>query len=386
MNNYKLFISAGDSSGDIHGANLMRCLHAKNPAITFYGLGKERMIDAGLHCLYDMSTKSLMWLHVLTELSTFLHMKKNCVRFFQQETPCAVILIDYCGFNFQLAKAAKKLKIPVIYYICPQLWAHGPWRIKKLKKLVDALIVIYPFEKSFYEKSGLPVTYVGHPLFDEINKDHRTNNHPSNEKKQEEGYTVSLLPGSRKQEITRLLPILLQAAHHIKQTIPSTKIIVSCTSKQYFPLISSMVEESHVSCEIIVGNIHTIIQSSDICLAGAGTVTLQIAYYHKPMVIMYKISPFSYFIAKPFLTTPYIGLVNRLANKMIVPETLMCGRNYTELANQAISLIVNSQKREMCIEDLRSLMKEIGKPGASEHAAEEIVRFINQKSHEIAEK
>ncbi|MCF6149676.1 MAG: lipid-A-disaccharide synthase [Candidatus Kuenenia sp.] len=379
MNNYKMFISAGDSSGDIHGANLMRCLLKKNPNITFYGLGKERMNEAGLHSLYDMTTKSLMWLHVLTELTTFLHMKKNCVHFFQQETPCAVILIDYCGFNFQLARASKKLKIPVIYYISPQLWAHGPWRIKKLRKLVDTLIVIYPFEKSFYEKSGLPVTYVGHPLFDEIDKEHRNNNQLPKKEKQEGESIVSLLPGSRKQEIIRLLPILLKTARQIKQTVPSLKILVSCNSEQYFSLISSIVEGSHVPCEIIVGNVHTIIQSSDICLAGAGTVTLQIAYYHKPMLIVYKISPFAYFIAKPFITTPYIGLVNKLANKMIVPETLMCGNNCTQLANQVIPLLLNSQKRDTCIGNLRSLMEEIGKPGASERAAEEILHFLKQR-------
>ncbi|WP_295100285.1 lipid-A-disaccharide synthase [uncultured Candidatus Kuenenia sp.] len=383
MNNYKIFISAGESSGDIHGANLMRSLLKKNPNITFYGLGKERMNEAGLHCLCDMKTKSLMWLHALTELSAFLRMKKDCVRFFQHETPCAVILIDYCGFNFQLARAAKKLKIPVIYYITPQLWAHGPWRIKKLRKLVDFLIVIYPFEKSFYETSGLPVTYVGHPLFDELDRERRINNHLSMEEKQVGEYIVSLLPGSRKQEIIRLLPLLLRAAKQIKQTIPSIKILVSCTSEQYFSLIRLIVEASHLPAEIIVGCVRKIIQSSDICLAGSGTVTLQIAYYHTPMLIVYKISPFAYFIARPFLTTPYIGLVNILANKMIVPETLMCSNNYSRLANQAIELLRNNQKRHLCIENLRSLMDDIGKLGASERAAEEIFRFLRQETQPV---
>ena len=127
----KIFISAGESSGDIHGANLMRCLLEKDLNITFYGLGRENMAKAGLRGLHDMSQKSLMWLHALTELSTFLRMKKDCIHFLRQEMPCAVILIDYCGFNFYIARAAKKLGIPVIYYISPQLWAHGPWRVKR---------------------------------------------------------------------------------------------------------------------------------------------------------------------------------------------------------------------------------------------------------------
>lgn len=374
-NIYKIFISAGESSGDIHGANLMRCLMKKNPSLKFYGLGKENMKRAGLHCLHDMSTKSLMWLHVLTELTTFLQMKRDCIRFFQQEKPDAVILIDYCGFNFHLARAAKKLGIPVIYYICPQLWAHAPWRVKKMKKLVDKLIVVYPFEKPFYERAGIPVTYVGHPLFDEISKEGIDEGIVSELKKQRETI-VSFLPGSRKQEIVRILPLLLQSAARIQQTIPSVKFLVSCSDEQHLDLVQTITRESGVNCKIMVGNVHEVIKASDLCIAGAGTITLQIAYYLKPMIIVYKISPFAYFIARPFLITPYIGLVNTLAQKMIVPELLMYRKNYAWLASQAIQLLNDPQKRLACIHELSLLMDKMGKPGASEHAAEEVLKLI----------
>ena len=375
-NVFKIFISAGDSSGDIHGANLMSCLMKKDPRIKFYGLGKENMKRAGLHCLHDMSTKSLMWLHVLAELTTFLQMKKDCIRFFQQERPDAVILIDYCGFNFLLARAAKKLGIPVIYYICPQLWAHGPWRVKKMQKLVDKVIVIYPFEETFYDNAGIPVTYVGHPLFDEIYKEGVDEGIVSKLKKQGETI-VSFLPGSRRQEIVRLLPLLLQSAVRIHQTIPSAQFLISCSDEQHFNLVETITKKSKAPCKIIVGNVHEVIKASDLCIAGAGTITLQIAYYLKPMIIVYKISPFSYFIAKPFLTTPYIGLVNTLAHKMIVPELLMFRKNSTWLANQAIQLLNNNQKRQTCINELTVLVDRIGKPGASEHAADEILNLLN---------
>lgn len=373
---YKIFISAGESSGDIHGANLMRCLMKKNPSLKFYGLGKENMKRAGLHCLHDMSTKSLMWLHVLKELTTFLQMKKDCIRFFQQERPAAVILIDYCGFNFHLARAAKKLGIPVIYYICPQLWAHAPWRVKKMKKLVDKLIVVYPFEKPFYESAGIPVTYAGHPLFDEISKEGIDEGIVSELKKQGETI-VSFLPGSRKQEIVRILPLLLQSAARIQQTIPSAKFIVSCSDEQHLGLVQTITKESGVNCKIVVGNVHEVIKASDLCIAGAGTITLQITHYLKPMIIVYKISPFAYFIARPFLTTPYIGLVNTLAHKMIVPELLMCKENYAWIADQAIQLLTNNQKRQTCIHELTGLIDRIGKPGASEHAADEILKLFH---------
>lgn len=373
----KIFISAGESSGDVHGANLMRCMLEKDPHIKFYGLGRENMKHAGLLCLHDMSKKSLMWLHVLTELSAFLRMKRDCAYFFKKERPQGVILIDYCGFNFHLAKAAKKYKIPVIYYISPQVWAHAPWRVKKMKKLVDTLIVIYPFEKRLYENAGISAAYVGHPLFDEISKLGVDEKIVSELKEQLGDNIVSFIPGSRKQEIVRLLPLLLQSALQIQQAIPSARFLISCSNEQHLDLINTLAKDSKVFCKIIVGNIHETIKASRLCMAGAGTVTLQIAYYLKPMIIVYKISPFAYFIAKPFLTTPYIGLVNKLANKMIVPELLMHRGDYDWLAKEAVQLLNNDQKRQACIHDLSVLIDTIAKPGASERAADEILKLLN---------
>src|SRR3989339_1836581 len=255
----KIFMSAGESSGDIHGANLMRCLLEKDPHITFYGLGRENMAMAGLHGLHDMSQTSLMWLHALTEISTFLEMKKDCIRFLRQERPSAVILIDYCGFNFYIARAAKKLGIPVIYYISPQLWAHGPWRVKKMKKLVDKLLVIYPFEKSFYDNAGIPVTYVGHPLFDEIQKEDVDEGLVAELKKQLGETIVSFLPGSRRQEIVRLLPLFLQSAVQIHQKIPWAQFLISCSNDQHFDLISNILKGYKINFKIVVGNIHEVI-------------------------------------------------------------------------------------------------------------------------------
>ncbi|MBI4221069.1 MAG: lipid-A-disaccharide synthase [Planctomycetes bacterium] len=375
----KIFISAGESSGDIHGAHLMRYLLEKDSNITFYGLGRENMLKAGLHGLHDMTHKSLMWLHALTELSTFMKMKKDCIHFLGRERPCAVILIDYCGFNFPIARAAKKLGIPVIYYISPQLWAHGPWRVRKMKKLVDKLLVIYPFEKPFYDNAGIPVTYVGHPLFDEIHKEGVDEGLVTELKRQLGETIVSFLPGSRRQEIVRLLPLFLQSAVQIHQKIPSAQFLISCSNEQHFDLMSGIAKEFHVPYKIVVGNVHEVIETSSLCIAGAGTITLQIACYLKPMIIAYKISPFAYFIAKPFLITPFIGLVNKLAGKMVVPERLMCRGNHAWLVNQAIQLLNNTQTRQACIRELSLLMDKIAKPGASEHAADEILNLLGSK-------
>ena len=380
--NKKIFISAGESSGDIHGANLMRCLLERDPNVIFYGLGKENMRQAGLHSLHDMSKKSLMWLHALTEISTFWKIKRDCVRFFRRERPGVVILIDYCGFNFHLARAAKKLGIPVVYYVCPQIWAHGPWRAKKMKKLVDKVIVIYPFEKSFYDKAGVPSVYAGHPLFDEICKIGVNEDMVSRLKKPEAGRIISFLPGSRKQEIVRLLPMFLRSASLIKQAIPSVRFIISCNDAHHLDLITALAKEAGVPYQIVVGNAHEIIKASDLCMASAGTVTLQIAYFGKPMIIAYKISLFACFIVKPFLTTPYIGLVNRLAGRMIVPERLMYRDDACWLAKQAIQLTSDEQKRNDCVRELSAIMEQIAKPGASARAAEEIATLLRHYYHD----
>ena len=378
----KIFISAGEAAGDIHRANLMRCLLEKYPNVTFYGLGKENMRQAGLHSLHDMSKKSLMWLHALTELSTFWKMKRDCVSFFRQERPGVVILIDYCGFNFHLARAAKKLGIPVVYYVCPQIWAHGPWRVKKMKKLVDEVIVIYPFEKSLYDKAGVPAVYAGHPLFDEISKIGVDEDMVSGLKKPEAGRIISFLPGSRRQEIVRLLPMFLRSAVLIKQAIPSVRFIISCNDAQHLDLVTALTKEVDVPYQIVVGNAHEIIKASDLCMASAGTVTLQIAYFRKPMIIAYRISFFACFIAKPFLSTPYIGLVNRLAGKMIVPERLMYRNDAAWLAKQAIQLTCDEQKRRDCVRELSLIMDQIARPGASARAAEEIARSLRRYYHD----
>jgi lipid-A-disaccharide synthase len=372
----KIFISAGDPSGDIHGANLMQSLLEKDPGIVFYGLGKEKMKQAGLHTLHDMSKKSLMWLHALTELSTFLKMKKDCVRFFRRENPCAVILIDYCGFNFHLAKAAKKLGIPVIYYVCPQVWAHGPWRVKKMKNLIDKLLVIYPFEKPFYENAGISTCYVGHPVFDEIHKIGVDEAVVAELKKQSGETIVSLLPGSRRQEIVRLLPLFMQSAVQMRQTLPSAQFLVSCSNEQHLELIHEITKAFNIPYKVLVGNVHEVIKASALCIAGAGTVTLQVAYFHKPMIIVYKIAPFAYFIAKPFFITPYIGLVNKLADRMIVPEILLYKNAPEWITKHSLPLLTDTTKRASCIHDLSLLMEKIAKPGASEHVAEEVLNVL----------
>ena len=383
METKKIFISAGETSGDIHGSNLIREIHKKNPSITFHGLGRNRMVEAGMHCIHDMSSRSVMWLHTLKKIPELWNIFKDCTRFFDEEKPELVILIDYAGFNFYLAKSAKRRNIPVMYYISPQLWAHGSWRVKKIRKLVDRMVVVYPFEEAFYANEGVSVKYVGHPLFDELHMREIDEAFVEKMKDGEDKAIVSLLPGSRKQEIRRLLPVLLKTATVIHERNPSVKFIVSCSNKRNLELIEGITKSfasansnKNLPIEIVTGKISEVIKASSLCISSSGTVVLEIANYHVPMVICYRVSPFSYFIARPFMTTPYICLVNAIAKKPVVPEKLMYRDDYKWLASRATELLLDEEKREMCIAGLKEITSLIGTPGASARAADEALSMI----------
>ncbi|MFQ5687285.1 MAG: lipid-A-disaccharide synthase, partial [Candidatus Scalindua sp.] len=282
-----------------------------------------------------------------------------------------------------LAKAAKRRNIPVMYYISPQLWAHGPWRVKKIRKLVDRMVVIYPFEEAFYASEGVSVKYVGHPLFDELHTREIDEALVGKLKDGEGKAIVSLLPGSRKQEISRLLPVLLKAAAAIHERIPSVKFLLSCSNIRNLELINwitksftSANSNKNLSIEIVTGKISEVIKASSLCISSSGTVVLGIADYHVPMVICYHVSPFSYFIARPFMTTPYICLVNAIAGKTVVPEKLMYRDEYRWLASRATELLLNEEKREICIAGLKEITSLIGAPGASAKAADEALSMV----------
>ncbi len=378
----KIFISVGETSGDIHGSNLIRAIHKKNPSISVYGIGRHKMVEAGLHCIHDMSSRSVMWLHALRKIPELWNIFKDCTRFLDEEKPDLVILMDYVGFNLYLAKAAKKRDIPVMYYISPQLWAHGSWRVKKIRKFVDRMVVIYPFEEAFYANKGVSVRCVGHPLFDELNAKNIDGDLIEKIKDGEHKTIISLLPGSRKQEIKSMLPLLLKTATIIHCKIPSVKFLISCSNQRNMELIKGIINSftpansKQLTIEIVTDKISEVIKSSSLCISNSGTVTLEIANYQIPMIACYRVSPFAYFVSKPFIDTPYICLVNAIAGKEVVPEKTLYWDDYKWLASRAADLLLNDKKRQICINELKEITSLIGIPGASEKVAEEALGMV----------
>lgn len=376
----KIFISAGEQSGDLHGSNLIYAIHEKDPDIEIYGLGNRKMANAGMHCIHDMTKRSVMWVHAITKIHEFFKIFSDSIKFFKAQRPDLVILIDYCGFNFYLAKAAKKLGIPVMYYISPQIWAHGKWRVKKIKKLVDKMVVIYPFEEEIYREAGVPVKYVGNPIADELTKQSPDNEYIARLKRENGDNIIALLPGSRVQEIKKILPLLLKTSLLIHKVRDSVKFIVSCSEERHKELIENLVTLHHITdipATIIVGNLAEIVKASKLCLTGSGTVTLKIAYYLTPMIIIYKISSYAYFIANPFIQSPFLSLVNKLADDFIVSERLMYRNDYKWLVSSSLELLDNDEVRTNCINNLQKIKQTISLPGASENAAIEALELIN---------
>lgn len=373
----KIFISAGEQSGDFHGSNLICEILKKDSSIGISGLGGDKMINAGMKCIHDMTKKSVMWIQSVTKIHEFFGILSDTSQFFKEERPGLAILIDYCGLNFYIAKSAKKLGIPVMYYISPQVWAHGGWRVKKLKKLVDKMVVIYPFEEQLYKNVNVPVRYVGNPIIDEISKKSPDEEYILHLNKEHGNNIISLFPGSRKQEIKKFLPILLKTATLLHNVDRSTRFIVSCSDISHDNIIKDMVKNSSIPVSVIDGNLAEIVKSSKLCLACSGTVTLKIAYYLTPMIIIYRISSYGYFIAKPFRQSPYLSLVNRLAEEFIVPERLMFKNDYKWLLSSAIKLLNNIEVRKKCIEDLKKIRELIScTPGVSKKVADEAISMI----------
>ena len=372
----KLFFSVGDTSGDQHASHLMAELRRLVPDIEMRGFGGDRMVEAGMHCDFNMVHRSVMWLHSIKHIPELRGVLRTAAQIFESDPPDLVVLVDSVGFNLYVAREAKRRGIPVIYYISPQLWAHGGWRVKKLRRFVDKVLVIYPFEVDFYSAHRVPVAYVGHPLFDELTHTSLDAEVVGRLQPPEGKRCVAILPGSRRQEIENLLPILIRAAKGLQTRLGDLEFCIACSGPEHVERIRHIMGQHDVAFPIEVGKASEVISASDLCLTSSGTATLQVAYFAKPMVIVYRVSALFYFFARPFVTTPFIGLANVLAGKEIVPEFVLIRPRFDLITDAAAELLTNPERCEECVRNLADLRDRVAQPGASQNAAREILQFL----------
>lgn len=386
----RIFLSAGEPSGDLHGANLIESLRARLPGAEFIGYGGPRMAEAGAKLLYPLTELAVMWfLSVVANLVTFLRLILRADRYFRLHRPDVVILIDYPGLHWWIARRAKARGIPVVYYVPPQLWAWAGWRVSKVRKTIDLVLCSLPFEPDWYRARGVSqVDYVGHPYFDELNE-RELNESVLEELRDAEsqGPLVAILPGSRTQELKRNLPIMIAAAHKVAKERSKVQFAVACVHDKHKSLAESIVRETlsslghpAIHLKIHAGRTPEIIRAASIAWAVSGSVSLELMMEALPTVVLYKVNRFDLMIARPFIKAKYITLVNLLADAELMPEYLTERDVSEELASWARTWLDDPMAHARATANLAALRHVVARPGASQRAAARIVALLDQHS------
>lgn len=369
---FKVMIVAGEASGDLHGSYLVRAMKELAPSLSFYfyGIGGEKMQQAGVTLLANSSDLAVMGvIEVLSRLKFIMGVMRTLKRTLATERPDLLILIDYPGFNLPLAKAAKKKGIKVFYYISPKVWAWRKGRIKMIRRVVDHMALILPFEEEIYRKAGVRATFVGHPLLDEIELTKPTEEIRADLKMEAEKITVALLPGSREGEVRRLLPEMVQAARILTNRFPSIQFVLPVAHTLPPELISGIIAQSGIAVRLVTGRTYEALAISDVAIVASGTATLETALLVKPMVIVYKVSPLTYFLGKMVVRVKHMGLANIIAGKTVVPELMQKDFTPERVAHEVALILEDQNIRDRMIKDLLDIRARLGEPGASRRAA-----------------
>lgn len=395
----KIFFSVGEPSGDLHGANLIHELRRRDPSLRFSGLGGSRMAAAGCDLMQDMTELAVMGLlPALRKLPQFLALFRRVKQSLQAERPEAVVLIDYPGFNWHVAKAAKALGIPVFYYGLPQVWAWATWRVAKVRRYVDHALVKLPFEERWFRDRGCNATYVGHPYFDEL-RTRQLDQTFLTEQQQDSRRLITILPGSRRQEVRDNLPTLLQAAARIYEQLPQTRFAIASYNEQQAEMARQQIASLMLPVQVFVGRTPELIDAAQICLACSGSVSLELLYHAKPSVILYKVSWGMYHVILRLMNARYITLVNLLATDRLLitdrrpydrnspddagvlfPEYPTYGDKSREIAEHAVQWLTDEPKRQALIDRLNELRGQVATGGASARAAQYILRELQPVS------
>ncbi len=373
----KIMIMAGEASGDLHGANLVREIRRQDQSIAFFGVGSRNMKEAGVQLLADASQISVVGAtEVLTHLRPLCRVFNRLKRFLGQERPDLLILIDFPDFNIMLGKKAKKLGIPVLYYISPQVWAWRRGRIKTITALVKAIVVVFPFEVALYKNAGANVRFVGHPLTDVVKSPYS-----QAEAKAQFGLaagkrTIAVLPGSRKREIGYLLPDMLRAAQILNQRFRDLQFILPVAPTLTEDFLGPFIRNSPVPVTLVDGRVYDVLRASDAALVASGTATLETGLMAVPMVIAYRVSALSYFIGRMIVNVEHIGLVNIVAGKRLVPELVQQEATPQNMADALSALIADRERYDRVKSELTGIRARLGEAGANARVAAVVLELM----------
>jgi lipid-A-disaccharide synthase len=374
-----ILIIAGEASGDLHGSNLVKSLKRQADGLRFWGIGGSRMAEAGVELMFSSTELSVVGLtEVFAKLSVIGRAIRGVRSELKRRKPDLAILIDYPGFNLHIARSARRLGVPVFYYISPQVWAWRRGRVRKISRRVDRMAVILPFEASFYRDHGVEVDYVGHPLMDACPTDGGFGTAPSLKRGRGNEIVVGLLPGSRKEEIARILPEMIGAAEILKERRGVNRFLLQSADGIDPDFLRTVMARPTVEIQVVGGVIYDMLGACDLVLAASGTVTLETAIAGVPMVIGYKLSPFTFRVAKAVVNVPHIGLVNLVAGERVVPELVQRDCTAGTLASEAMKILDDAEYREKMILGLEKVRLRLGRGGASERAAKIALEMMGE--------
>jgi lipid-A-disaccharide synthase len=391
----RIFISAGEPSGDLHAANLIRSLKRISPDAEFTGFGGSQMESAGARLLYPLVNLAVMWfLNVFLNIVTFVRLVFLADRHFRTERPDAVVLVDYPGLHWWIARRAKARGVPVIYFVPPQIWAWAGWRIKKIKKYFDLVLCSLPFEPDWYRARGFEnAIYVGHPYFDEL-KDRPLDASFLASEREQSGELISILPGSRTQEVLRNLPDMVRAANKLALERPGVRFGVACLHERHRELaeeiVANVIEKDgaapDLKIEIHAGKTPELIRLARVAWAVSGSVGLELLVETLPTVVLYKIRRFDLWVARFFIKSRYISLVNLLAETELFPEYLTWRDSSDELVRWGLLWLNDPAARDEARTALATLRYHVARPGATDRAAERIARLLVRDREERPER
>jgi lipid-A-disaccharide synthase len=377
----RLLLSCGEASGDLYAGALIRELLALDPTLSISGLGGPRFAAAGGRLVDDYRELSVTGLtEWIPKLPRLLTARRRLVAEAASQRPDALVLIDFSGFNFRLAPAIRRLGVPVIYYISPQIWASRPGRLATIKRIADRVLVIFPFEAAIYEKGGVPVEFVGHPLIDLATPTASREQFLAQHGLAPAAPTIAILPGSRPNEVSRILPDLAAAARLIRRDVPAAQFVVARAPHMDDALFAPVrAGDPDMRFTVVEGDTDTVLASADVALTASGTATVQAALHDTPMVVVYRMAPLSYQLARRVVTLDTIGMVNLIAGEAIAPELVQDAFTPDAVAREAVSMLTDRDRAARIRAGLATVRARLGGPGGSRRAAEAILRLVGER-------
>lgn len=371
----KILISCGEPSGDLYAGALAVEIRRRAPDASVFGLGGQRLLAGGGELLEDYRGLSVTGIfEALRVLPRSLAALRRLLAAVRHNRPDVLVAVDFPDFNFRLASAVRRFGVPVVYYVSPQLWAWRPSRMKVMKRIADRVLVIFPFEEEIYRRANVPVEFVGHPLIDLVRPQQ-----PRETFLQEQGLdpgrpAIALLPGSRPNEVHRLLPVMSAAARIVADRLPGAQFVVA-RAPSLEDRLFSRVQWGDVRPVIVLARTDAVLAAADVAVTASGTATVQAALHDRPMVVVYRLSPLSYWLFRRFVRVDTFAMVNLIAGTRVVPELIQDGCTPDSIASEVLNYLTNPGHVERVRSALREVRRRLGGPGASGRAAEAVLQI-----------